>query len=131
MPVKLTIKEVNQRINKIKINYPEIEVDMSTYKSFNEKIKVIDKDYGEWWTTLKNLYHKGVKHPKRRISEQIVRQIININDIKKQIFNKWGDQITIYEETYISSSRKAKFNDKLYGDFYSTPKRVIKRFSLL
>jgi hypothetical protein len=73
----------------------------------------------------KKLYFKGIKHPKRRIAEQIIRQTIPIDVIKKQIFEKWQDQITIYEETYVSSSVKAKFNDKTYGDFYSIPNRVI------
>lgn len=89
MAKKITNEELNKRIIEIKQIYPEIEIDLSTYKSFNEKIKVIDKDYGEWWTTLKNLYFKKVKHPKRRINEQIIRQTISIDEIKKQIFDKW------------------------------------------
>jgi len=125
MAGKISKDELNKRIETIKLNYHEIDIDLSTYKSFSSKIKAIDKDYGEWWPTLKNLYFKGVKHPKRRIDEQIIRQTIPIDVIKKQIFEKWQDQITIYEETYISSSVKAKFNDKTYGDFYSTPNRII------
>lgn len=125
MAKKITKCELQKRINEIKLDYPEIIIDLSTYSGFDKKIKVIDKDYGEWWTSLKNLYFRHVKHPKRRINEQIIRQTTSIDYVKNTLYNVWGNLITIYENSYINCITIAKFNHKKYGDFFLTPNKVM------
>lgn len=62
------------------LNNKDISVDWNTFDKYNTKIRTIDKDYGEWWTTVSSLLH-GVTHPSR-----------SINKTKETCIDKYGTE---------------------------------------
>lgn|SRR3990167_795671 len=52
---------------------------------------------------------------------------ISIEEIKKRIFDIYGDLIYLDEITYIGTNKKCRFFDKDYGEFWNTPCDIYKR----
>jgi len=53
-------------------------------------------------------------------------EIKNINKIKEELYKLYKDIIIIDEKTYKGASRKAKFIDKEYGEWWATPTKVLR-----
>ena len=49
---------------------------------------------------------------------------LSINEVKKQIKNKHGDDILLDETTYVNTHTKARFIDKDYGEWWATPNNI-------
>ena len=123
MGSKLTKEEFILRFNNLygKCN---LILDMNTYINLSTKMLIIDKEFGEWWVTPKNLLSKRRKCRKREDAERVGKKIISVSEIKKRITKMWGDTVTLEENTYININTKCKFIDKDYGEFFMTPNHV-------
>lgn len=105
------VKNIDQKIEKYKKqidshNNADIEVDWSTFTNRSSKIRVIDRDYGEWWTTVSSLID-GITHPKRHTEK-----------VKKTCMEKYGvDSTSKLQDT--KEKMKQTIKDKYGVDFYA------------
>lgn len=110
--------------NKLLQKYPDQIFDFSGYKNVTSKIKLTDPIYGEWNPTVSNLLSKKRECRKRRANENQANKIAPISKIIDNIKIIHNDNVTIDETTYIGSSKKCKFFDKDFGEFWMTPLHV-------
>jgi len=71
---KLSIDEIKLRIEKV--HGDMIIIDELLYKNTHQRTRFIDKEYGEFWNTIKNVLH-GQGHPKR------AREKLEATNLKK------------------------------------------------
>lgn len=122
------MKSIN--LSTFKLQFEELQdnnisCDFNTYKNFSTKCRFIDKEYGDWWTTPKNIVRLKVKHLNRRALEFIKRRKIPLETIKERIKNKHGNQIVLLDETYIGTNAKATFVDIEYGKFTANIHQIL------
>ena len=55
-----------------------------------------------------------------------MKKKISIDEIKDRLFKVHGDMVTLDENSYMSLRFKARFIDKDFGEFWNTPKNVIR-----
>lgn len=123
MPEKLTIEEVERRFNAVK--YPELSIDLSTYKSYKEKCRFIDSEYGEWWACVANVIGKKCLHPMRRRVLVSLLKKTPIEDVIQKIYDVWGDIVSLDRESYYSKGYRCRFIDIEYGEFFTSIKHLL------
>lgn len=120
-----SIKSIEQFLQEIEaIHGDTISIDVSTYKKSHEKVRFIDKDYGEWWATPANLLN-GRGHKQRGIQQRKNKKIVAVNEIIKKIKEIYGDLVTLKSETYKGTNTKAIFIDKDYGEWSCSPANLL------
>lgn len=106
--------------NRIKEKFGSlVKLDESTYVSVLIKCRFIDDEFGEFYAIPNDLYRKDRNnhgHPKRG-RKYCIRPILPIEDVKKRLFEKYGDEVTLVDKTYTCSKNKATFIDKRFGEF--------------
>lgn len=112
----LTESDITERL--AKWGHTEISVDYSTYRGINSKCRFIDKDYGEWWAYPSNVLRKGSQHPKRGHAEGGKKFTLPLENVRKRLAKVHGDTVSLDETTYVNSRTKARFVDKVYGEFW-------------
>ncbi len=122
MPKKIPIEEFENRF--YLANRQELTVDLTTYKSYTQKCKFIDIDFGEWWTYPRYIIKLKCKHPKRSLIIQSENKKINIKEVKRKIKKAHGNNVIIDESTYDGIEKKSRFIDKDYGEFYSLVRHI-------
>lgn len=120
---KLSIDEVKLRIKKI--HGDNIVLDESTYVNLKTKSRFIDKDYGEWWTTPDSILH-GSGHKTRGNIRSGQKRSLSVMELKERLYEIHGDTVNINEDTYISSSVKAEFNDCEFGRWHVRPEDLLR-----
>ena len=138
MTKKLTIEEVKNKIKEVHGDI--IEIDELTYINTNTTCRFVDKEYGEFWNDLNNVVNRNQSHPARKINKikqtclkkygvesvflkKEIREKckdsikVTIEEIKKRLYEIYGDLVLIKEETYISTNKHAIFIDKDYGEW--------------
>lgn len=106
---KLTLEEVKEKISQ---NYGDIvKIDeLSYYQTNKDKVRFIDKDYGEFWQRLDVIvYGASCGHPKRGRESLVKSSRKDIEWVKNEIKKKWGSEIILKDETYIGINYTATF----------------------
>jgi hypothetical protein len=52
---------------------------------------------------------------------------LTIEEVKLRLYEMYGDTVVIDESTYVKVSAKAKFIDKDYGEWWTTPDNLFTR----
>jgi hypothetical protein len=112
----LTEEKIITKLSQVNTN---VEIDYSTFNGTGKKARFIDKDFGEWWSTPNNVF-KGRIHPKRALEKQRIPLEKAIN----RIFEKHGDVVTIDVKTYIDMQTRARFFDRDFGEWWSSPSAI-------
>ena len=120
---KLTISEVELKIKEKHGDVVSIISD--SYVDGKTKARFLDKDFGEWLATPKNIM-KGRGHPLRGRKNASKAKYYTVDYVKQQIKNTHGDTVLLIEESYIDFSTKCKFLDIIHGIWDSRPIRVSK-----
>jgi len=118
----MTMKQLKKRIFAAHGNI--IMIDESTYKNTLIKALFIDKDFGEWWTTPHRII-QGRGHPRRGSLKAGVSNSMDINIVKQKLIEVHGSRVIIDENTYKSLSKKARFVDIDYGEWWAHPKNIL------
>lgn len=66
----------------------------------------------------------GLRQAESTIKKRVEKVIISIDEIKLRLFQQHKDTVTIDESTYVKSSQKALFMDKVYGEWWALPNNV-------
>jgi hypothetical protein len=61
----------------------------------------------------------------KNVNPEYKKEIISIDIVKQKLFNKFNDNITIFEENYKGITKKCKLNCKIHGEFINTPENVL------
>ena len=109
--IALSIDEVKLRLPK------ELKLDESTYIKTGQKARFIDEKYGEWWVKPSAVFC-GTKHPLRAKAER--------SFTAEDVSSKLKSHIKLDKSTYQSFSKKAKFIDDEYGEWWTLPMTAIK-----
>lgn len=91
-------------------------LDVSTWDGMKAKARFWDRDGKEYWLIPRNVLARA---PKTKHNAK------SLDDVKKAVFMVHGDEITIDESTYRGMHTKARFVDKDYGEWWSTPSHII------
>jgi len=117
---RLNMDEIKERI--FERHGDLVTIKESTYTSVDERAVFIDKELGEW-SALPGHVFSGYGHPKRKGNTRRIK----IKEVKEKLIEKYGDLITIDESTYERCSKKARFLDKEFGEWWQYPKDVLHR----
>lgn len=118
---KRRIKLLKKIEKKLKKRYGDIiTLDSTTFVKSTLKARFIDKEFGEFWSYSRSVL-AGHTNKKRRN----FNQYIPIEEVKKRIFNKHGDNICIIESSYKGLSNKAIFIDKEFGKWITVVRNVV------
>src|ERR1035437_773729 len=98
-----------------------VKIIPETYIRAKIKAQFLDKEFGLFWCEPTYVITRGYRHP----NYGKTCRIIDIEEIKKRIFDKYGDLVVLVENTYKSNYKKATFIDKERGEFSSTTKMVV------
>ena len=114
-----SVSDVKKKI--FEIHGDSLSLMENTYINARTKALFVHKIYGEWWIEPTLLIKRKTKHPNK-----IAINKLSIEDIKKRLKKRFGDEIILDESTYINTHQKARFIDRTYGEFYRTAKSVLK-----
>ena len=120
MTQKRDLNEIKYKLHEM---YPEQVFDFSGYVNTHSNIRVIDPDYGEWFPVVRNLLKKKIKC-KKRLSVENKKPIIDIDEVKRRIYEKHEDVVKLVESSYNGVRQKCYFVDVEYGKFTSTVDHV-------
>ncbi len=120
--VRVTIQEVQERV--FKAHHGVVSLDTSTYINTNTKACFDDSEYGRWLAKPYKVM-AGQGHPKRGFKKISKHRMNTLEDVKKKIFLKHGNILSLKEATYIKGNVKAIFIDKEYGEWEAMPYVVI------
>lgn len=121
MSKKLTAHEIQKRIAIKHGNL--IHLDESTYVDTHTKAFFIDKDFGGWWAKFYDVMNsKG--HPQRYSFGRKTRKY-SVGDVEIKIYEIHGDLVKIDPTSYVRMKIRARFIDKEYGEWWTTPASVI------
>lgn len=105
---------------------PHLKIGFTEYGSVEDKVRFVDAEYGEFWTSLRNvLYSRNAHklgHPKR-VREASKR---SCEDIEIEI-QKTRPYITIDRSTFVGIKKKARFIDAEFGDWWAIVEGVLRR----
>lgn len=121
MSKPLTLQEVKDRI--FKAHGGTVSIDEATYRNASSFARFIDKEFGEWWAQAHHVA-MGHKHIKRGYLERKMH-IIPIAEVKRRLLEIHNGIIIVDETTYKSMHIKARFIDKEFGEWWSTPANVL------
>ena len=99
--------------------------DESTYVNRETPARFIDKDYGEWWVKPLHVMGGTGRHPKRARANTVSSRKLFIDTINDRIRKVHGDNIIMCLDTYCGTRKKAKFIDKQYGEWWTSPSSVM------
>jgi hypothetical protein len=68
MSKRLSIEDIKKRL--YDIHGDTLTLDESTYINTHAKCRLIDKEHGEWWATLHNIFLHKQSHPKRAVENR-------------------------------------------------------------
>lgn len=122
MSKRYTKEEIEELL---KIHYPEVSIDFSTYTFTKTKCRFVDEEYGEFWMKPRLIWSIGAKHPQRSRAKTSARCRLKIEEIQKRLLEKYGDILTIDALTYTHGRAKARFIDRDFGEFWSRPDSVL------
>lgn len=93
MPTVKSPEIIQSKIQKV--HGDEIILDSSTYRNCYTKCKMIDKEYGEFWNTPRNVYIQKQSHPARRIMKILATRkklgtLVDISKAKEIAVSKGG-----------------------------------------
>lgn len=80
---EVSLDEVKQRI--FKTHSDEMNIDESTFVNTYTKCRFVDKDYGEFFNTPRNIYNQKQSHPSRRIGKLRKAFLKNLNEVSRII----------------------------------------------
>lgn len=107
-------------IEELKKRLPDyIIIDESTYIGATKVCRFIDKEYGEFFTTTKELL-KGYGHRQRSFKEG-KSLIYTYEEISKLIPN----YVKIDKDSYVNTNTKCKCIDLEFGEFYIKPASLL------
>jgi hypothetical protein len=112
----MAAKPVNLDILESRLD-PTLKIDRSTFVNTNSKCRFVDEVYGELWALPYNAVKSKV-HPSRK------RERLRLSTLRR-IQSKLLDFIKIVPDTFVSSHRKAKFIDDIYGEWWANPSDVV------
>jgi hypothetical protein len=118
-------RELNDISEELKHKYPDQVFDFTGYTNTSSKIRVLDPIYGEWYPSVHNLLLKTLVCRKRYEAERIGKRVLNISEVKKRIWEVYGNLVEIDENTYTQMGKRCKFVDKEYGEFFTSPRHVM------
>lgn len=114
---------LKKRIKKVHGN--KIIIDFSTFKSAKEKALFFDIEYGKFWKNVHCII-EGDRHPKYGKAQQTKKLRLAKKEILIRIKEKHGNTLTIDFSTYIASSKKCRFIDSKYGEFWTRLSPILK-----
>lgn len=101
-----------------------ITLDKTTYKNTHTKAKFIDREYGEWWTSPLSVLKKKGNPTRGHISGALLHKL-SLDEVTKKLQLLFGDVVSIDQTSYVTASKKARFIDKEYGEWWAKPKWVL------
>jgi len=114
----VTIDVFKERIKGIHGDF--ISLDESTYINMKIKCRFIDKDFGQWWALPGNVIrgagHKQRGNEKRRLTQE---------EAQKRLLEIHNGNVELDFSTYKGLTKKARFIDKDYGEWWAKPMYVI------
>jgi len=118
-------KKWNQKEIEILLSekYPDQKFDFTGYINTSSKVQAIDPKYGVWYPTVRNLIQKTLVC-RERYEDSIRVPKIGIEEVKNKLESLYDTTITIDESTYKGISKRCRFVDSTYGEFFTTPYHV-------
>lgn len=113
---------VIQRLKEVHGN--TIKIDKKSYNGMGKLARFIDKDYGEWWATPNAVINYKQKHKKRGYQERN-ENCVPIKLVVERIYKIHGNNVILCEKTYRGATKKAKFIDNEYGEWWTVPNYVM------
>jgi hypothetical protein len=93
---KSSAKKLNETLKRYTL--PKgISIDISTFYGLNKKARFIDEQYGEWWTTARNVLEKRCGHPNGKMSK-----------MKSTMEKRYGISHTMQSDAFFSKSMKSQ-----------------------
>jgi len=99
-----------------------VSVVCDDFKNLNAKVIIIDKDFGEYTTAIKNI-RRGCEHPKRAMLNRQTKLKNNgqtLDVLKQQLLSIQPFVLDIDLSTYVNNKSKVKVIDKIYGEYETT-----------
>lgn len=102
-----------------------VKLDVSTYCGVKKKARFIDEEYGEFWAVPSDVFHghghrlrgnKKLSLAKRKSAESVLAQLPAYAQLDVS--------------TYIDRNTPARFIDVDYGEWWGSPKEVLKQRSI-
>lgn len=118
----LTLEEVNRRI--LEKHGKTIQLDESTFIGACYKARFVDIDFGEWWTRCYGPI-SGHVHPKRARQNAKEKMLLPIDEVLQRLKEKHGDNVALDTSTYVGMTKKARFIDKDFGEWWAKPGNII------
>jgi len=122
----LPLDVVKDRIFKVWGNV--IKIVDSSYTNSSTKCYFIDSKYGKFSANPQHIFN-GHGHKLRGIAKYANKCRSTVSYVENKLYGVWKNQIKIDGSTYISSSQKARFIDKKFGEFWALPNNVISKKS--
>lgn len=119
----LLLAEVESRVEEV--HGGTVTILPETYISGARKATFVDKDYGSWQAKVLQVLH-GSEHPQRSKIRTPGNGSLTIGEVCQQIYEKHGDKVSVKEDTYRGTAKKATFIDKDYGEWESTANNVLR-----
>lgn len=123
MAKKIDLEKLSEQIQKK--HGGQVLIDLSTFVSTRQKCRFIDKDYGEFWALISNV-RSGRGHPNRSSHNMSRAKTCSLHKIQEKIDALHDYGLKIVPETYTNTRTKCLFIDKDYGEFVSTPNRILR-----
>jgi hypothetical protein len=115
---RLSVDDIEKRIQGV--HGDTVRIVRTSYVNVNKKAIFVDSDYGEWPATVIGVL-RGRGHPQRGYD----RTKTPLRNIKKIIFEKHGNTVSIIDSTHTKVRSECSFMDVDYGEWISTPARVM------
>lgn len=116
---RLTADEINEKLP------PYLTIKPDSYILTDQPAVFIDAEFGEFTALVKRVLKGSKNHPKRGSKQRREKRIPPVGDLLLKL-KGIAPELTLEEGTYVSCSKKAKFIDDVFGEWWTRPTSVLR-----